>query len=82
MKSEAAAKSHIGVMRVPLEVGQLTKCEITHERDEEGNYTLALSVEDNKVALDFKDVGQLFRNMTKIYIHCADSRKLVILDKP
>ena len=61
---------------------KLTKVEIIHERDEEGNYTLTVSVGDRELDMAPENFGQFLRNLTNIKIDCPDRMKLVVLDKP
>ena len=70
---------------VPLQMAlgaELTKTEITHERDEEGNYTLTVSVGDQKMDMASINYGQFLSNLTNIKIDSPDRRELVVLDKP
>ena len=61
--------------------GELTKSEITHERDEEGKYTLAWSVGDKEV--DRKDmVSPILKNLTNIKPNTDDIENVIVLDKP
>ena len=64
----------------PMPLEDLTH-EITHERDEEGKYTLALSVGDQEVARVDVD-SQILRNLTNIKPNTDDIENVVILDKP
>ena len=55
--------------------------EITHEREEEGKYTLALSVGDQEVARVNVD-SLILRNLTDIKIDRYFIKDVVVLDKP
>ena len=61
---------------------ELTKTEIIHERDEKGNYTLTVSVGDEKLDMASENYGQFLSNLTNIKIDSPDRRELVVLDKP
>ena len=77
MELEGAA---IFVCPVTVAAG-LTKSEITHERDEEGKYTLTWSVGDKEV--DRKDMdSQILRNLTNIKPNAYDIDNVIVLDKP
>ena len=61
-----------------------TKIEVAHERNEEGKYTMALSVEDQEVGRVDVD-SQILRNLNDVMIYSSyrhDIRKLVVLDQP
>ena len=61
-----------------------TKIQVAHERNEEGKYTMALSVEDQEVGRVDVD-SQILRNLNDIMINSSYRhiiRKLVVLDQP
>ena len=55
--------------------------EITHEREEEGKYTLALSVGDQEVARVNVD-SQILRNLTDIKLNNYYIKNVIVLNKP
>ena len=60
-----------------------TKIEVAHERNEEGKYTMALSVEDQEVGRVDVD-SQILRNLNDIMINSSYRhiiRKLIVLDQ-
>ena len=61
-----------------------TKIQVAHERNEEGKYTMVLSVEDQEVGRVDVD-SQILRNLNDIMINSSYRhiiRKLVVLDQP
>ena len=77
MELEGAA---IFVCPVTVAAGVI-KSEITHERDEEGKYTLTWSVGDKEV--DRKDMdSQILRNLTNINPNEYDIDNVFVLKKP
>ena len=61
-----------------------TKIQVAHERNEEGKYSMALSVEDQEVGRVDVD-SQILRNLNDIMINSSYRqiiRKLVVLDQP
>ena len=60
-----------------------TKIQVAHERNEEGKYTMALSVEDQEVGRVDVD-SQILRNLNDIMINSSYRhiiRKLIVLDQ-
>ena len=61
-----------------------TKIQVAHERNEEGKYTMVLSVEDQEVGRVDVD-SQILRNLNDIMINSSYRhiiRKLIVLDQP
>ena len=68
---------------VPLYGDELAKVELTHERDEEGRYTLALSVGDEEVGRVDASTMIFELNLFKMFVRGkTDIKSVVILDKP
>ena len=68
---------------VPLYRDELTKVELTHERDEEGRYTLALSVGDEEVGrVDASTIIFELNLFTMFVRGKTDIKRVVILDRP
>ena len=60
-----------------------TKIQVAHERNKEGKYTMALSVEDQEVGRVDVD-SQILRNLNDIMINSSYRhiiRKLIVLDQ-
>ena len=80
---EGRVQSALFHQDLPKALGvELTKTEITHARDEEGIYTLTVSVGDEKLDMASVNYGQFLSNLTNIKIDSPDRRELVVLDKP
>ena len=60
-----------------------TKIQVAHERNEEGKYSMALSIEDQEVGRVDVD-SQILRNLNDIMINSSYRhiiRKLIVLDQ-
>ena len=68
---------------MPLYGDELAKVELTHERDEEGRYTLALSVGDEVVGRVDASTIIFELNLFKMFVRGkTDVKRVVILDRP